>query len=210
MTKGERTRREIVEKAAPLFNQKGYEGTCLSDLMEATGLKKGGIYRHFSSRAALASEAFDCARRQAASGRLGRVDAVENHVHRLKKRIVAGGCPLMNTAVESDDGNAALRAGARKAAKLDGTAGGNHREGIEKNEIDVRVDPKKLSRLIIGSLEGALLIGRFENDEEPLRDIRQHLDDYLDRNVRARNPALPHAHNKGRSRRARSGTENRS
>jgi TetR/AcrR family transcriptional regulator, transcriptional repressor for nem operon len=117
MTKGERTRREIVEKAAPLFNQKGYEGTCLSDLMEATGLKKGGIYRHFSSRAALASEAFDCARRQAASGRLGRVDAVENHVHRLKKRIVAGGCPLMNTAVESDDGNAALRAGARKALR---------------------------------------------------------------------------------------------
>src|SRR5438132_958090 len=33
MTKGEQTRRQIVQKAAPLFNRKGYEGTSLSDLM---------------------------------------------------------------------------------------------------------------------------------------------------------------------------------
>ena len=64
MTKGENTRREIVEKAAPLFNQKGFEGTSLSDLMRVTGLQKGGIYRHFSSKEELAGEAFDyaCAR----------------------------------------------------------------------------------------------------------------------------------------------------
>jgi TetR/AcrR family transcriptional regulator, transcriptional repressor for nem operon len=35
MTKGQQTRREIIEKAAPLFNQKGYEGTSLSELMDA-------------------------------------------------------------------------------------------------------------------------------------------------------------------------------
>jgi TetR/AcrR family transcriptional repressor of nem operon len=55
MTKGEQTRREIVEKAAPLFNQKGFEGTSLADLMQATGLKKGGIYRHFSGKRELAA-----------------------------------------------------------------------------------------------------------------------------------------------------------
>jgi hypothetical protein len=38
MRKGEQTRQEIIRKAAPLFNQKGYEGTALSDLMQATGL----------------------------------------------------------------------------------------------------------------------------------------------------------------------------
>jgi len=41
MTKGEQTRRKIVEAAAPIFNKRGYEGSSLSDLMEATGLKKG-------------------------------------------------------------------------------------------------------------------------------------------------------------------------
>ena len=59
VTKGQQTRREIVEKAAPLFNKKGYECTSLSDLMHATGLKEGGIYRHFSSKEELATAAFD-------------------------------------------------------------------------------------------------------------------------------------------------------
>ena len=59
MRKGERTRQEIIRKAAPVFNQKGYAGAALSDLMRATGLEKGGIYRHFSSKEALAAEAFD-------------------------------------------------------------------------------------------------------------------------------------------------------
>jgi TetR/AcrR family transcriptional repressor of nem operon len=59
MTKGQQTRRKIAEAAAPIFNRRGYEGSSLSELMEATGLKKGGIYRHFSSKEELAAEAFD-------------------------------------------------------------------------------------------------------------------------------------------------------
>ena len=61
MRKGEQTRREIIRKAASIFNQKGYEGAALSDLMQATGLEKGGIYRHFDSKQQLAGEAFDYA-----------------------------------------------------------------------------------------------------------------------------------------------------
>ncbi len=33
--KGERTRDEIIRRAVPIFNQRGYEGAALSDLMEA-------------------------------------------------------------------------------------------------------------------------------------------------------------------------------
>ena len=40
--KGEETRQEIIRKAAPIFNRKGYSGAALSDLMQATGLEKGG------------------------------------------------------------------------------------------------------------------------------------------------------------------------
>jgi TetR/AcrR family transcriptional repressor of nem operon len=43
MSKGEQTWQEIIRKAAPIFNQKGYDGAALSDLMRATGLEKGGI-----------------------------------------------------------------------------------------------------------------------------------------------------------------------
>jgi TetR/AcrR family transcriptional repressor of nem operon len=205
VTKGEQTRRDIVQKAAPLFNQKGYEGTSLSDLMDATGLQKGGIYRHFSSKEDLAAEAFDYSWGRAASGRLDGVEEVPDPVDRLKKMIanfvelrtglVPGGCPLMNTAIEADDGNAVLRARARRALqswteRLSKIAS----EGIKKRQIDPRVHPLKLSHLIIGSLEGALLISRLQNDDEPLRAIRKHLHEFLEHSVRAKH---------GRSRRTR-------
>ena len=65
MRKGEQTRHEIIRKAAPIFNQKSYERAALSDLMEATGLEKGGIYRHFDSKQQVAVEALDYAWRLA-------------------------------------------------------------------------------------------------------------------------------------------------
>jgi TetR/AcrR family transcriptional repressor of nem operon len=196
MTKGERTKREIVRNAAPLFNTKGYEGTSLSDLMAATGLQKGGIYRHFASKEELAAEAFDYAWAKAVSGRLDGVADVSNSVDRIKKMIanfverrsglVAGGCPLLNTAIEADDGNVLLRARARKALQA-------WREritdvvnlGKRKHEIDAGTDPRKLSQLVIGSLEGALMISRIEDDNGALENAQAFLNGYLEQNVRS-------------------------
>jgi TetR/AcrR family transcriptional repressor of nem operon len=196
MTKGERTKREIVRNAAPLFNTKGYEGTSLSDLMAATGLQKGGIYRHFASKEELAAEAFDYAWEKAVSGRLDGVADVSNSVDRIKKMIanfvakrsglVAGGCPLLNTAVEADDGNVLLRARTRKALQA-------WREriadvvklGKKKREINAGTDPRKLSQLVIGSLEGALMISRIEDDNGALENAQAFLNEYLEQNVRS-------------------------
>jgi TetR/AcrR family transcriptional repressor of nem operon len=114
MTKGEQTRRNIVAAAAPIFNQHGYEGSSLADLMSATGLKKGGIYRHFSSKEELAAEAFDFTWESAWKARMLHVDKETTGVVRLKQLIanfidyrspIAGGCPILNTAVDADDGN---------------------------------------------------------------------------------------------------------
>jgi TetR/AcrR family transcriptional regulator, transcriptional repressor for nem operon len=200
MTKGEETRNEIVRKAAPLFNQKGFEGTSLSDLMRATGLEKGGIYRHFASKEELAGEAFDYAWAKAFHERLGGVEGVHDSVDRLKKMIenfvelrtglVPGGCPLLNTAIEADDGNSRLRWRAKRALeswsdRLSKIAA----EGIRKREIKTGTDPEKLARLIIGSLEGALMIGRLQKTNEPLQAVREHLDEYLESRVRAKRPS---------------------
>src|SRR5438105_11576165 len=59
LRKGEATRRLILERAAPVFNQRGYAGASLSELVEAAGIEKGGIYNHFGSKEDLAVEAFD-------------------------------------------------------------------------------------------------------------------------------------------------------
>jgi TetR/AcrR family transcriptional repressor of nem operon len=197
VTKGQQTRREIIQKAAPLLNRKGYEGTSLSDLMKATGLQKGGIYRHFSSKEELAGEVFDYSWDTAVRGRLAGLAEIPDCVNRMKKMIdnfvelraglVPGGCPLMNTAIEADDGNALLRLRAKKAlqawtARLSRIAS----EGIRKKQINPRIQPRTLSQLIIGCLEGALLLSRLQNNHEPLRSVRQHLVDYLEQTVRAK------------------------
>ncbi|MEL6164803.1 MAG: TetR/AcrR family transcriptional regulator, partial [Cyanobacteria bacterium J06628_3] len=44
MSKGEETKERILHKAAALFNTRGYAGASISDIMQVTGLKKGGIY----------------------------------------------------------------------------------------------------------------------------------------------------------------------
>jgi TetR/AcrR family transcriptional regulator, transcriptional repressor for nem operon len=196
MTKGERTRQEIVRSAAPLFNTKGYEGTSLSDLMAATGLQKGGIYRHFASKEELAAAAFDYAWGKAVDGRLDGVADVSNSVDRIKKMIanfverrsglVQGGCPLLNTAIESDDGNALLRGRARKALRAwSERIAELVKEGKRKREIDGRTDARKLSQLVIGSLEGALMISRIEADDRALGGAQAFLNAYLEEKVRA-------------------------
>ncbi len=196
MTKGERTRQEIVRSAAPLFNTKGYEGTSLSDLMTATGLQKGGIYRHFASKEELAAEAFDYAWGKAVSGRLDGVGDVSNSVDRIKKMIanfverraglVEGGCPLLNTAIESDDGNALLRGRARAALRAwSERIAELVKEGQRKREIDGRTDPRKLSQMVISSLEGALMISRIEANNGALENAQTFLNQYLEERVRA-------------------------
>jgi TetR/AcrR family transcriptional repressor of nem operon len=195
MSKGEQTRREIIRKAAPIFNQRGYEGASLSDLMRATGLEKGGIYRHFSSKEALAAEAFDYAWRETLDARIRDLDAIPNSVDRLKqlvtnfverRGIIPGGCPLLNTAVDTDDGNSVLRERARKA--LRGWRSyliSMIRAGIKAREIRTGVDAKKLATFIISSLEGAIMVYRLERIEEALRGVQAHLSSYLETEVRA-------------------------
>ena len=194
MRKGEQTRQEIIRRAAPIFNQRGYDGAALSDLMRATGLEKGGIYRHFSSKEMLAAEAFDYAWRETLEARIHDLDTITNTVDRLKKLvanfverrgIIPGGCPLLNTAVDTDDGNPVLRDRARKALRdWRSYLVWMIRAGIKARDIRSRVDANRLATLIISSLEGAIMVYRLERNEEALRAIQTHLDNYLETEVR--------------------------
>jgi TetR/AcrR family transcriptional repressor of nem operon len=195
MTKGEQTRKKIVQAAAPIFNQHGYEGSSLNDLMEATGLKKGGIYRHFSSKEELAAEAFDYTWEAAWNARLLHVDEKKSGIAKLKQLIanfvdyrspVAGGCPILNTATDTDDGNPVLRARAAKAlrswlTRLQAIV----EEAQESGETRPGVDPKVVSTLMVASLEGALMMSRLQRNDEALRRVQSHLNQYLDNQVAA-------------------------
>ena len=193
MTKGELTRKRIIEAAAPIFNQHGYEGSSLSALMEATGLKKGGIYRHFASKEELAAEAFDYTWDAAWKARLLHVDEKANVIDKLKQLIanfverrspVPGGCPVLNTAVDADDGNPILRSRVGKALRLwTGRLQAYVEEAQQERDAKPDVDPKDVATLIVASLEGALMMSRIQRNDEALRRVQSHLNAYLDREV---------------------------
>ncbi|MPQ55428.1 TetR/AcrR family transcriptional regulator [Duganella sp. FT27W] len=50
-------RERIVETAARLFRQNGYDGIGVADLMKGAGLTHGGFYGHFASKEDLLAEA---------------------------------------------------------------------------------------------------------------------------------------------------------
>ena len=197
MRKGEQTRQEIIRKAAPIFNQKGYDGAALSDLMRVTGLEKGGIYRHFDSKQELAAEAFDHAWKLAMDARFEGTREIPNTVDRLKqivrnfrdKRtgVVPGGCPLLNTAIDCDDGNPQLRAKARQALnswlhRLEAIV----EDGKRRGEVRSAVDSAELAMLIVSTLEGSIMIRRLHKKDGPLDLACHHLEEHLETKVRAR------------------------
>lgn len=194
MSKGEETRHRIVTEAATLFNQRGFEGGSMSELMKATGLEKGGIYRHFSSKEEVAVEAFDYAWQAALNARMYDLNEVPNSVDRLKRFVanfverrssVPGGCPLLNTAIDADDGNPVLRERARKALReWCDLLSSIIKAGVERKEIRRDVEANKLATLVISSLEGALMISRLERDREALLAAQSHLERYLEAEVR--------------------------
>jgi TetR/AcrR family transcriptional repressor of nem operon len=198
MTKGQQTRQRIVAEAAPVFNQHGYAGSSLADLMKATGLEKGGIYRHFSSKEELAAEAFDYTWNEARRVRLPDADPADGAIVWLKEVVanfinrrspVAGGCPLLNTATESDDGNPILRARVTKALRnwvlrLETVL----EDGAKRGEIRPGVDSRHVATIIVATLEGGLMMSRLERSDETLRTVQRHLDHYLDTEVAAPKP----------------------
>jgi AcrR family transcriptional regulator len=190
MRKGELTRQRIVETAAPIFNQRGYAGCSMQDVMEATGLEKGGLYRHFTSKEELAAEAFRFALGRAVKIRTGDLADIEGAVEKLRYAVerfvdtpspMQGGCPLMNTAIDADDGNPVLRKLASQGiqdwkARLAKIV----EQGLKRGEIRKGTEPRRVANTIIATLEGALMISRLEGSRAALKDAQATLGDMLD------------------------------
>src|SRR5260370_3278060 len=144
--------------------------------MRATGLEKGGIYRHFESKEELAEEAFDYDWKLAMDTRFEGTRETSNTVDRLKQIVrnfrdrraglVPGGCPLLNTAIDSDDGNPQLRGRAQRAlTSWLGRLRTVIEEGQRRGEVRGNVDSLELSTLIVSTLEGSLMLSRLPRNE---------------------------------------------
>jgi AcrR family transcriptional regulator len=170
MSKAEKTRAFIIEKTAPIFNMKGYAGTSLTDMTTATGLTKGSIYGNFNDKDEVALAAFDYNFQQVQQimrTEMGRYDTVKEKLlvyikvynDFLKTPFPAGGCPILNTAIEADDTHEALKekaCGAFTAWKNGIT--GLIRRGMESGEFKDDIDAEQVALTMIAMIEGAIMI----------------------------------------------------
>ncbi|MFD6467021.1 ScbR family autoregulator-binding transcription factor [Streptomyces goshikiensis] len=53
--RGNRSRRSILEAAARVFDERGYDAASTNEILASTGLTRGALYHHFPSKEAIAS-----------------------------------------------------------------------------------------------------------------------------------------------------------
>lgn len=187
MKKAEKTRQYIIDKAAVLFNQKGFSGTSLKDILNATGLSKGGFYGNFNSKEEISIAAFDHAVEVVKKQVALRTHIIENSLDKLKAVVyfykehlfqppVDGGCPILNTSIEADDNNPILRE--RVVAALDywhERIIKTLKYGIERNEIREDADSDHFATLFISTLEGGIMLSRIYNSPKPFESTSRQL-----------------------------------
>lgn len=101
-THKEETRQRILEKAAELFRQKGYDGVGIDRIMATARLTRGGFYAHFRSKAALFAEVLrresDFVRR-VRNARDAR-DVIRGYLDPANREAVGRGCVLASLTNE--------------------------------------------------------------------------------------------------------------
>jgi TetR/AcrR family transcriptional repressor of nem operon len=188
MSKGERTRQLIIEKTSHIFNEKGYAGTSMNDIMEATGLTKGCIYGNFQNKDEIALAAFDYNYAHVTSvirikilERKSYIDKLlvypETYKDFLNIPFIIGGCPILNTSTEADDTHPLLKKRAAAALKFWQTGVEKMiARGIEAKEIKANTNGSEFAIILSSLIEGAIMQAKLTNRSTELEVTMAFLD----------------------------------
>lgn len=187
MRNPEATRENILKKSGILFNTNGYKATSISDITEATGLTKGAIYRHFENKDDLEKETLAFMSEKLFL-KLRAIISAEKHAVKKLNAIfkffesyisnppLKGGCPLLNAAIESDDAHPVLRKEALKLLSiLKSSVITILQNGIDNKQIKGNIDKSFYATLIIGALEGGIMMSKLEGNNTDICKITKHL-----------------------------------
>lgn len=169
--RSEKTRAFIIETTAGIFNKKGYAGTSMSDLTEATKLTKGSIYGNFENKEEVALAAFEynlSKRNQLITQQL---EASNTNYDKLMAFpaiyssaemacfLEDGGCPLLNTGVEADDANELFRIKvAEGVTRWKQSLENIITAGIDAQEFMAETEISKTATSIIALIQGGVFL----------------------------------------------------
>ena len=182
MSKAERTRQFIIEKAAPIINRKGMAGTSISDIMAATQLAKGCLYGNFVNKEEICLEAFNYLTLQYVSkgkeilnkyaSAKGKLFAYLDYFKAGTFREEYGGCPVLNFGIESDDTNPEIK---ERVHQVIQSSQKYLKEllsmGIGTGEFQPEMNPERIALKFYAMLEGAVFINRVSNDDKQMDEV---------------------------------------
>ena len=187
MTKSEKTTKYILEKVAPIFNQKGYSATSMSNLTAATGLTKGAIYGNFKNKEELAIKSFHFSINQVLKGisihqnknksplqKLYLITDFYKNYYDFSKKI--GGCPILNIGVNEKNQNNKLhhevmliinKTQLNIAKLID--------QGKENGLINKNIDSINFARRLYSHIQGAVFMTYTMNDNNYLYEAIEEM-----------------------------------
>ncbi|GAB3916764.1 TetR/AcrR family transcriptional regulator [Larkinella terrae] len=170
--RSEATRQFIIETTAGIFNRKGYAGTSMSDLTEATRLTKGSIYGNFENKEDVALAVFDFNAAHRARLIQTKLDKTSGYKNKLLafidlfspdeiRQFPEGGCPLLNAGTEADDTHEPLRVRvAEELTKTQQDLAAIVRSGMEAHEFKADIDAEKTAVSILALIQGGIFVTR--------------------------------------------------
>jgi TetR/AcrR family transcriptional repressor of nem operon len=188
LSKSERTKQFIIEKTAPVFNKKGFAGTSISDLTDATGLTKGSIYGNFENKDEVALAAFDynfqlvniyiknqMANYTSCADKLLVYPAVYRNY--LNLPFLQAGCPIANTSTEADDTHPQLKEKAANALVYWRTSVERLvNTGIQRQEIKPDTNVSEFVSILTALIQGAALHAKVSGDTNYLNLSMNYLE----------------------------------
>lgn len=191
ISKSEKTTKFIIEKVAPIFNQKGYAATSMSDITKATGLTKGAIYGNFKNKEAVAIAAFN----KNVNDLLMRIAThQEQSKSPLQKLFLItdfyreyydysqelGGCPLLNIGVDSKNQNTSLLNQVRYVInKTQNNIAKLVEWGKLEGEIKTNVDAVLFSKNLYSRIEGAIFMTYTMDDDSYIQEAMNEIDELI-------------------------------
>jgi AcrR family transcriptional regulator len=190
--KGIQTRQKIIKKSLRLFCVKGYYNTSINDILDATGLTKGGFYGHFNSKEALWYAVYDEAMRIwrdiVLEGIADNADPleririlIENDIkHKLGNRVFEGGCFFHSMLVELTGQSAALSSHLMRGFdQLAGLLCAWLKQADQQGRLKENLNFNAVARYIIVALNGAAALHACSRDPAILDQTVSELRFYL-------------------------------
>ena len=180
MRKNEAAEQQIIEKSLELFNTRGYAATSVQDIMDATGLPKGSIYRRFQGKEDIAVAAFEYSGKIIMEKIQEKIDAQERFADKLmafyeiysdpvNAPVINGGCPMLNTATQTETEMPHLHAlAAERYRQVLDFFRMLIQQGIECGEFRKDTNAEELASFLMSAGEGAVMASRLLGDNDQM------------------------------------------